>query len=219
MLDPEDVIAIAEHEWRAMGVVERDRAALADDLRLELRAAIADGATPQQLFGDDVRAFARRLATEAGARRLPYQFKRLLLSGLVGAMPGAVIGWIDVWYLPWMPGVVEPSVVGLLLRYTGLALLVLAGALVTIRIRMADVPGIGRTVAAMAVLVPIAGLLITPVTMGFAAMAGYSTALPVILFEMAIVAGALAGATVLARRWALAPALRAHRNSETGLVG
>jgi hypothetical protein len=112
----------------------------------------------------------------------------------------------------WPPGAAEPSVAGFLLADVVLALLVLVGALAMVRIRMADVPGIGRTVAAMAVLAPFAGLVAVPVTMAFAALAGYSTALPVLVCEAGIVAGVLAGATVLARRWALAPALGARRS-------
>ncbi|MEU2616421.1 hypothetical protein ABZ570_33405, partial [Micromonospora sp. NPDC007271] len=98
MQDADDVIAVAEHEWRAIGVVPRDRAALADDLRRELEAAAADGITPRELLGDaDVRAFARRLAAEAGAGRLRYETDRLLRTALVGALPGLVLSWLLLW--------------------------------------------------------------------------------------------------------------------------
>ena len=70
----------------------------------------------------------------------------------------------------------------------------------------------GRTVAAMAALLPIAGGLAIPVTMGFASLVGYSTSAPIVAVEAAIVGGFLAAATVLARRWALRPILiRRHR--------
>ena len=39
--------------------------------------------------------------------------------------------------------------------------------------------------------------------MGFAALTGFSTWAPVVLAEILLVLAALAGATVLARRWAL----------------
>ncbi|HEU4426643.1 MAG TPA: hypothetical protein VFR67_29265, partial [Pilimelia sp.] len=96
----------------------------------------------------------------------------------------------------------------MMLSYVLLALLVLVGALVAVRVQMRDTPAIGRTVWAMALLVPIAGVLITPVTMGFASLTGYSTSTPVVLAEIAIVAAALSGAAVLARGWALAPVRR-----------
>lgn len=206
MLDERDVLAIAEDEWRGMGLVEADRKALTDDLRMELRAAAADGATAEQLIGPDIRAFARRLAHEAGARRVPYEYRRLLLTALAGAAPGAVFGWIYLWYLPHFPHDPTPPLVAILALYAGLALLVLLGALAAVWIRMRAVPAIGRTVARMALLVPVAGLVATPATMGFAWLAGYSTATPIVLMEMCVVATALAGATVLARRWALADA-------------
>ncbi|WP_433348752.1 hypothetical protein [Micromonospora sp. CA-111912] len=198
MQNVDDVIAVAEHEWRSMGIAQRDRTALANDLREELEAAVADGVTPEQLLGDsDIRAFARNIATEAGTSRLPYDTKRLLLTALAGATPGLALAWVFLWWLPNAP-------------YVG-AVVAFVGALLTVKIRMSDIAAIGRTVWTMALLLPIAGILITPVTMSFAWATGYSTALPVVFFEVAIVAGALSAATLLARRWALAPALGAHR--------
>ncbi|MCW6010405.1 hypothetical protein K1W54_38540 [Micromonospora sp. CPCC 205371] len=204
MLNERDVVAIAVDEWRAMGLVEADRTALADDLRMELRAAVADGATPEQLIGPDIRVFARRLAEEAGARRVPYEFRRLLLAALAGAAPGAVVGWLRLWYLPIFPNDPTPSTVVILAMYAGLALPVLAGALVGAAIGLRGRPAVGGTVARMALLVPLAGLLATPLTMGFAWLVGYSTLTPIVLMEVGIVAAFLAGATVIARRWALA---------------
>ena len=90
-----------------------------------------------------------------------------------------------------------------LVYYVAGAAGVLAGCLGTVAVLMWDVIEIRRTVAAMTLLLPLAGLAITPVTMGFAALTGYSTALPIVAMEMALVGGALAGAIVLARRWAL----------------
>jgi hypothetical protein len=55
----------------------------------------------------------------------------------------------------------------------------------------------------MALLLPLTGLVITPITMAFASLTGFSTSAPVVLTEVLLVVGALAGATVLARRWAL----------------
>lgn len=170
MYEVDDVIAIADAEWRSMGVVPRDRDALATDLRLELTAAAEDGVTPQELLGDNIRGFARSLAEEAGARRVPYETKRLLLTALTGAVPGIVVGWVYLWRLPYLP---PDNLASLLLAYVLLSLLVLVGALVAVRVQMGDTPAIGRTVWAMALLVPIAGGLITPVTMGFAWLTGY----------------------------------------------
>jgi hypothetical protein len=86
-VDIDDAIAIAEHEWRLSKVDARDLAALSRDLRLDLEAAAADGVTPQQLIGD-FRSFARRVAEEADARRVPYEYQRLLLTALAGRRAG-----------------------------------------------------------------------------------------------------------------------------------
>lgn len=199
----DDVIAIAEHEWRAMGITGRDRASLAADLRHELTAAAADGITPRQLLGTDVRAFARTVAIEAGTDRTPHEYTRLLQVALTGAGPGLFIGWVFWWLLPNM------GVTSMIALYGIAPITIVVGAIVAVRVKMADVAAITRTSWAMAVLLPLTGIVITPVTIGFAYLAGFSTSLPVLLIEVALVAATLAGAVVLARRWALAPALAA----------
>jgi hypothetical protein len=201
----EDTLAIAQHEWRLRGVDRRDSAALAADLRQDLEAAAADGADPQRLIGKDVRGFARRLADEAGARRIPYHYRRLLESALVGAVPGILFGYGYVFVgLGMMPVPDDvPVQVTVAVYYSVPAAVVVAGILGAVWWRMRDVPRIRPTVGAMAVLLPVTGGLMTPVTMGFAYLTGYSDSGRVVFVEIAMVAGALAGATVLARRWAL----------------
>ncbi|RAO19636.1 hypothetical protein MED15_02795 [Micromonospora noduli] len=55
----------------------------------------------------------------------------------------------------------------------------------------------------MSVLMPVAGIVIMPITVAFAWATGYSAAPPVVVAEIAMVLAALAGATVLARRLSL----------------
>jgi hypothetical protein len=197
MHNQDDVLAVADREWQSMGVVWQDRATLADDLRRELTGAAADGVTPRQLLGDDIRQFARDLAVEAGVDRVSYENRRLLLTALTGAAPGLVLGWVG--------SSIAPNAL-----YLGV-LAAFAGALLTVKVRMREVAAIDRTLWAAALLMPAAGLAITPLVMAFALVFGFSTALPVVLFELALVGGALGGALVLARRWALAPALGTAR--------
>lgn len=207
----DEILATAEHEWRIRGVGRRDRASLAADLRQDLEAAAVDGVTPEQLLGPDVRGFARSLADEAGVRCVPHSYGRLLLTAVSGAALGAVLGYLVVYgiyrvLVSWfdLPNDVQvPLLLAVLVYYGGAAALVLAGALIVVRVQMRDVPRIGRTVAAMAVLLPLAGAAITPVTMGFARMNDYSASFEVVAAEVLLVASALAGATVLARWWAL----------------
>ncbi|MFD0973726.1 hypothetical protein [Plantactinospora endophytica] len=207
--DPvERAVALADREWRAMGIVMTERTALTGDLRRELVGAAADGVAPRQLLGDDVRRFAHELAVAAGARRAPYEFRRLLLTALAGGVPGLLLAFVLVWTWWLVPLHVLPGpdpVLNVLLRYVLSALVFVGGGLLAVRYGMRDSAGIGRTVVRMALLVPPAGILAVPVTMGFAALTGYSLSPPVLLVEAGIVAAALGGATVLARRWALSP--------------
>ena len=207
----DDTMAVAEQAWRAYGVRRADRATLAADLRLDLESAGADGVGPAQLLGADVAGFARRLADEAGVRRMPPEHLRVLGTALVGAALGAALGfavmllvfssfvrffdsprWLDV-----------PVQLAVAVYYGIPAVIVVVGAALTVRVRLRDLPCVRSTVKAMSLLLPVAGAVITPVTMAFAWWTGFSTSAPVVLFEVLMVLAALAGATVLARRWAL----------------
>ncbi len=203
-------LAAVDKAWRAYGVGPADRAALADDLRFDLREAVADGRTPQDLLGPDAAAFARRLADEAGVERIPAENGRLLGSATIGAALGAVAAFLVLTAYPLIFqnfDISHPTRVPLQLAigaFYGIpAVAVLAGALIAVRVRLKDLPQVRPTVYAMAVLLPLAALLITPITMGFAWTTGYSTSALVVLAEIALVGGALAGAIVLARRWVL----------------
>ena len=83
------------------------------------------------------------------------------------------------------------------------AALVVVGAVLTVRVSMREAARIRETTRAMALLWPLAGVLITPVVMAFAWSLDYSTDAPVVAIEVGMVLAALAGATYLARRWAL----------------
>jgi hypothetical protein len=211
-VDPIDsALSAADRAWRAYGVDPADRAALAADLRLDLQAAAGDGRTPGQLLGPDVGAFARRLADEAGVPRTLPEHRRVLETAFIGAVLGAVVAWalMAAAYPLFLRMVTPPDSVRVPIPvtlgiYYGVpAAVVVAGAVAAVRIRLRHLPRIRSTARAMSVLLPVAGLLITPVTMGFAWTTDYSVAEPVVLAEIAMVLAALAGATVLARIWAL----------------
>ena len=203
----EAMLGRLNRHWRAMGVVEADRATLTADLRAELTAAAADGVPPQQLIGDDVRTFARDLATGAQVRRTPHEWRGLFRAALIGAIPGLVLSYLLIWRWWTVPLPIDDDRLNLVVRYATCAAVFLTGALYGARRGLHGDAAAGRTVAAMAVLLPIAGALAIPVTMGFASLVDYSTSAPAIVAEGAIVGGLLAAATVLARRWALRPVL------------
>jgi hypothetical protein len=207
----DEAMAVADRAWRAYGVRRADRTALAADLRLDLQAAAADGVSPARLIGTDVPGFARRLADESGVRREPPDLVRLLGTALVGAALGttaalvvlAVLEEVAQGFLGPPSDSVVPVQVTVVAYYSLPAVLVVAGAVLTVRFRLRELGHIRETAHAMALLLPLAGILVTPVTMAFAWTTGYSTSALPMLIEVSLVAGALAGATVLARRWAL----------------
>jgi hypothetical protein len=207
----DDVLAEADRAWNAYGVGPDDRAALADDLRVDLAAAAADGVDPRHLIGGEVPRFARRLADESGVPRAPREYARLLTTGLLGAaLAGAAAFFVLLVLRPVFLRVVDvprdldvPIQVAVGLFYGLPAALVVAGIVVAVRLHLRDLPKVRQTARWMALLLPPTGIAITPVTMGFAYATGYRTDPAVVLTEIALVLGALAGATVLARRLAL----------------
>ncbi|WFE28285.1 hypothetical protein O7623_03480 [Solwaraspora sp. WMMD791] len=207
----DDAVATADAAWRAYGVTHADRAALAADLRSELEAAVADGVTPAQLLGDDVPGLARRLADEAGVARVPAEYGRVVRTALAGAVAGTVVGYLAMMVIyPVVVHLVDlprsfrvPLLLAVAVYYGIPAALLVAGAVVAVRTRLRDLPRIRATATRMLLLMPTAGIVVTPVTIAYAWATGFSTVPTVVAFEIALVVGAIVGATVLARRWAV----------------
>lgn len=202
MLSVDDILRIAEREWQSRRIAQSDRKQLAADLRADLEAAVADGVPAEDLVGPDVRAFARRLEDAAQAPRTPTEYGRLLRTSLFGALPGGIIAYLATFGLIPLRNLPNPPL-AVVVYYGVPAVIAVVGSLVAVSIRMRDVVRVKRTVAAMGLLVPLTGAVVTPVTIGFAWLTDYSDSLPVVLLEMAMVASALTGAIVLARRWAI----------------
>ncbi|MET8198116.1 hypothetical protein [Micromonospora taraxaci] len=207
----ESLLGEVDQAWRAHGVGSDDRRALAAELRLDLRAAAADGGDPTHLIGSDVAGFARRLADEAGVQRVGRDDGRVVGTALIGAVLGAVLGYgLLMAAYPAFVRMVDtprsirvPIQLAVVIYYGVPAAAVAAGAVIAVRTRLRDLPRIRRTAQMMSVLVPAAGIVITPITITFAWSTAYSTATPVVVAEIAMVLAALAGATVLARRLSL----------------
>jgi hypothetical protein len=215
----DDAIAVADREWRAYGVSHPDRAVLAGDLRLDLQAAAAEGATPEQILGADVRDFARRLADEAGVRRAQPEYGRVVRTAMIGVVLGICVGFIVdaighpllvAWFdLPFRP----PIWLAVLLYFGIITLFAVGGAVVAVRTRLADLPGIRQTTNAMILLLPASGAVSVPVIWWSATAVGPLS--PVIVaIEVALAAAALIGAILLARTWAL----RDHRRRRTAVA-
>ncbi|MEV4533089.1 hypothetical protein AB0J82_04575 [Asanoa sp. NPDC049518] len=202
----DQTVRSAEREWRRLHVRGADAARLSRDLRDDLTAAASEGVAASELVGTDVRGFAARLADEAGVDRVPYEFDRLLLTALVGALPGLAFaygllyGYIPV---PMRPPSDQPDLGAVVATYAVLTALVLASSLLTVWFRLRHLPAMPQTVLAMALLLPLAGAIATPLTMAFASTVNYSNALPVLAIECGLFGAILAVSIVLARRWAL----------------
>ncbi|MFF5228599.1 hypothetical protein [Dactylosporangium sp. NPDC000521] len=200
----DDAIATADRAWRAHGVGRADRVNLAADLRADLAAAAEDG------IGPDVPGFARRLADEAGVRRAPREYLRFLRTSIIGALLGGAVGFVVLMvvhplmvYLFDLPRSVKvPIALAAGVFYGTVVALAVTGSVVAVRVGLRDLPYMGNTAKAMTVLIPVAAL-VTPLTMGFARLTGYSTNFLVVVAECALILAAHMGAVLLARRWAL----------------
>lgn len=205
------ILTEADRAWRAYGVGPADRAAFAAELRLDLQAAAADGRDPGELLGGDVAGFARRVADEAGVHRARGDYARLLGTALLGAVAGVALGFgvLSVLYpvlvrLIDIPRSIEvPDNLAVAVYYGVPAAVVVVGAVATVRLLLGNLPRIRNTTRLMSLLVPVTGILVTPVTILYARSTGYSTAPSVLVAEVAIVLAAFVGATMLARRLSL----------------
>ncbi len=138
-------------------------------------------------------------------------YGRVVNTALIGAVLGAVLGYgLLMAAYPMFVRLVDiprsidvPIQLAVAVYYGVPGAVVAAGAVIAVRTRLRDLPGIRRTARLMSVLVPAAGIVITPITVGFAWATGYSTAPAVVVAEIAMVLAALAGAAMLARRLSL----------------
>ncbi|MBU2671026.1 hypothetical protein KOI35_46770 [Actinoplanes bogorensis] len=207
----DETINAAGQEWRRLGVSAQDRRTLAADLRLDLEAAVADGVPADQLIDGDVQVFARRLVEESGVRHVPPRYGTIVATALAGAVVGVLVGALIVAGVHMvmvtlfdLPGDFNvPVAIAAGIYYAGVGLVALAGAVIGVLILLRNVPAIGRTAAAMAWLTPLSAIVVVPLIMLFARTTGYSTAVSIVLTEVALTIAGFVGATVLARRWTL----------------
>lgn len=191
--------------WRRYGVRPADRQEMSADIVADLRAGAADGLDPRAMIGPQVDAFARQVADARGLRRLEPAYGRMLLGGLVGAVAALVIGWTPTWSA--LDLLSSGGLVWALMAYGLLAVGCTAAALTGIAVALRGLGSVRATLWRAALLLPVAGVAITPLTMLFAAATGYDTATSTVLLETGMVLGACAAAVAAARRWALRGAL------------
>ncbi|MFG3423384.1 hypothetical protein [Micromonospora sp. NPDC048063] len=210
----DNLLAAADREWRALGIHRRDRVTLTADLRAELEAAAADGLDPAELLGADPTEFALRIAEEAGVERTPPRYGQVLGVATAGAMLSLVVGYVVVISLHQafvaafdLPRSVRvPLWLAAGVFYGGVAAVVVAGAVLAVRIALRDAPHIRHTAARMTLLLPpaIAAAIAAAVT--FAWSLNFPLTPSAIAAEVAIVLAAFLAATALARRWSVTAA-------------
>ncbi|MGK5683446.1 hypothetical protein [Actinoplanes sp. URMC 104] len=207
----DDLLAAADREWRALGISRRDRATLGADLRADLDAAAADGLDPRELLGADAASFALRVAQEAGATGTPPRYGQVLGVATAGAVVCLVVGFVVVTGLHQvfvaafdLPRSVHvPVWLAAGVFYGAVAAVVVAGAVLAVRVALRGVPLIRHTAARMSLLLPPAVAAAIAAAAGLGWSRDFSLAPPVIGAEAAIVLAAFLGATALARRWSV----------------
>ncbi|MFB9239127.1 hypothetical protein ACFFWC_26960 [Plantactinospora siamensis] len=208
------LLATADREWRALGLRPHDRARLVGDLRAELDAAAAEGLDPAELLGPDPAGFARRIAEEAATKPIPPRYGQLLGVASAGGILSVLLGYFvvsgltdafaAVFDLP--RGVRVPLWLAAGVFYAGVAAVVVAGAVLAVRLALRDVPGIRHTAARMVVLLPPALAVGTVAAVGFGSALDFRLTPLVIGTEAALVLVAFLLATGLARHWSVAAA-------------
>jgi hypothetical protein len=206
-----DVVGRAERTWRRVGVRPAARREMAAELRADLDAAQADGRDPAVLVGDDVDAFALAWATERGEMHARGRYPRTVLAMLAGLVAGAPVGAAASGLVSWMREMFAAGSVDytdgrfLIAGYALTAVGAYAGALVVTywALRRAADGCAGRTLRALALALPVGGVLATAAGVGAAAGLNFERTRNVILLVATIAAGVVVVATLGARWWAL----------------
>ncbi|MEU6076209.1 hypothetical protein [Micromonospora sp. NPDC047074] len=205
------LLTAADRKWRALGINRRDRVALAADLRAELEAAAADGLDPAELLGADPTEFALRIAEEAGVERIPPRYGQVLGVASAGGILSLVVGYVAVISLHQafvaafdLPRSVRvPVWLAAGVFYGGVAAVVVAGAVLAVRVALRDAPRIRHTAARMALLLPPALAAATAAAAAFGWALDFPLTPIAIGTEAAIVLAAFLAAAALARRWSV----------------
>lgn len=229
------VIEECKRTWRRLGVPRPVAEEMAVDLESDLEAAAPEGLSPAAVIGADVRSFAAAWATERGVVRPRLRLATTAAAALVGAVPGAgfalfvayglsseAMGAIlgageyrvgDTGYQATLSVPEWLLLLLLLLLYAVGALFAYAGAVgaVAAALHWRFDPALSRTVRALAVGLPLATAAAIAATVAFASTRGFSTALPVVLADVAVAAAVFSCGVALVR-------LRAVRQERARLV-
>jgi hypothetical protein len=203
-------ISALDRRLRRLHIGRDDRRALVDDVRSDLRAAAADGVTPEELIGPDIGAFAREAVEAAGYRSRPHDLSRVLTGGALAGVVAVVAGYLLI------VGVLQPALAswftldgrypsaGPVVVYGAVALLGVVGLLAALKWWvLAGRPAVRATVLRAAVLLPVVAAAGIAGAVAVARDPAYTVTAGTIVVQVLLVAVPVLAAVGLARYWAV----------------
>ncbi|MCA0144080.1 hypothetical protein [Blastococcus sp. LR1] len=204
----ESAIRALDRELIRLRIPRRDRAEVVTEVGEDLRAGAADGLTPDALLGD-VATFAREAVSARGLVSRPHDSWNGAAIALAGGGVALVLGYLlflevlNPLFSRWFELDGRYPHAGPALVYALLALTALGVGLTAYGRFLAGRPAARASVVRAAVLLPVAAALGVAAAIWFGWTQDYSTAIPVVLVELLLVAAPCAGALWLARWWGL----------------
>ncbi|SOE02365.1 hypothetical protein [Blastococcus haudaquaticus] len=197
-----------DRELRRLRIPRTRRSALVEEVRADLRDAAGDGLTPEALLGD-VATFAREAVSARGWTPRPRDWRSATTTAVTVGVVALAVGYLLLLEVlnplmsEWIDLTQRYPVAGPLLTYAALALIGIAGALAGFARSLSGRPAARTSVTRATALLPVAAALGVGAAMLFGRAWDYSTSLPVVLIEVALVALPCAGSLWLARWWGL----------------
>ena len=203
------VTAELDRRLRRMHLSRDDRRTVVDDVGADLRAAAADGVSPEALVGPDIDAFARKTIDAGGYRPRPRDYPRVLAGGVLAAVLVVVAAyWLIV-------GVLQPLLAswftldghyptaGPVVVYVAIALAGLLGTLAGLRWLLAGRPAARPTLTRAALLLPIGAADGIAAVIALARDPDYSSTPGTVTLQVLFVLLGVALALGVARWWAV----------------
>lgn len=169
------LLQAVDRRWQRAGVSRTDRAALVDQLRMDLLAAHAERPnqhTPAQLLGTDPAQFADDLAHAAGAAPRPVGPTGLWRSATIGGALGALVVYLGV-YDGTQLFPEQVSLVVVYAYYTALGVCFVSAVLIAVWLGTRPDPLALPTLRRIALLLPLSAALSLPLAIGVAHLSNF----------------------------------------------
>jgi len=189
-------LSVVDYYWQRLGVPTTERERLGDELRRDVQASLAEGASVEELIAVDPAQFASDIAeaNEVPTAALRPDHALTTSSYVATALVGAVLGGLvalAVWYPPGerimdQLSYQEQGLVALVL-HCGAACFATAGAMVAVHWRFRFQRHLRLAVVLTGGFLLLAGVASIFPTMALAASTGYSTQTPIVIDEVGLV--------------------------------